>query len=127
MEHTTQKSAEETARTIMDLRQKLQRLAGIVATLTPSPAAAAENRRPSGGCMCGACLACLTAAMHAMTEKAEAEAKERRLATARVHTLQRQLDSAERIIMDLKEENLLLAKENQRARISVERMAGLFE
>lgn len=29
--------------------------------------------------------------------------------------------------MELKEENLHLAKENQRARVSVERMAGLFE
>ncbi len=72
-------------------------------------------------------MACVTAALHEVTEKAETEANARRVAIAQVHTLQRQLDGAERTIVDLKEENLLLAKENQRARISVERMAGLFE
>ena len=44
-----------------------------------------------------------------------------------VVALERQIDAQQREMLVLQEENLRLGKENVSARISVERMAGLFE
>ena len=47
------------------LRSKLQRMAGIVATLAPTPASLAAGRPPTASCRCGSCKACLQSALRA--------------------------------------------------------------
>ena len=49
------------------------------------------------------------------------------MAEERSAALERQIDAQQREMLVLQEENLRLGKENVSARISVERMAGLFE
>ena len=48
-----------------ELRSKLQRMAGIVATLAPTPASFAAGRPPTASCRCGACKACLQSVLRA--------------------------------------------------------------
>ena len=99
----------------------------MVATMSPSPAALADGRPPSASCRCGHCRPCLAAALRTAQEQLAQQTTARQLAEERSAALERQIDAQQREMLVLQEENLRLGKENVSARISVERMAGLFE
>ena len=87
----------------------------------------ADGLPPSESCRCGHCRPCLAAGLRTTQEHLAQQTTARRLAEERSAALERQIDAQQREMLVLQEENLRLGKENLSARISVERMAGLFE